>query len=135
MVGIYTSYGIPIFLRITSGRGKLKPGPFSLGKYYMPIGIISVVWIVFVEVLLLFPYTEAPAPIDMSESPSFACKCSNLMVIADYAIVLVAAVLLFASGSWVLSARKWFTGPVPNVERDDSDLNVTEVEVEKDEKL
>lgn len=118
VVGIYTSYGIPIFLRITSGRGKLKPGPFSLGKYYMPIGIISVVWIVFVEVLLLFPYTEAPAPIDM-----------------NYAIVLVAAVLLFASGSWVLSARKWFTGPVPNVERDDSDLNVTEVEVEKDEKL
>ncbi|KAF7431122.1 hypothetical protein PC9H_006842 [Pleurotus ostreatus] len=118
VVGIYTSYGIPIFLRITSGRGKLKPGPFSLGKYYMPIGIISVAWIAFVEVLLLFPYTEAPAPIDM-----------------NYAIVLVAAVLLFASASWVLSARKWFTGPVPNVERDDSDLDVTEVEVGKDEKL
>ncbi|KAF4593651.1 hypothetical protein EYR40_008439 [Pleurotus pulmonarius] len=118
VVGIYTSYGIPIFLRITSGRGKLKPGPFSLGKYYMPIGIISVAWIAFVEVLLLFPYTQSPAPIDM-----------------NYAIVLVAAVLLFASGSWVLSARKWFTGPVPNVDRGDSDLNVTEVEVEDDEKL
>lgn len=57
------------------------------------------------------------------------------MAIADYAIVLVAAVLLFASGSWVLSARKWFTGPVQNVDRDDYDLNVTKVEVENDEKL
>ena len=34
---------------------------------------------------------------------------------ADYAAVLVLAVFLFAGGSWVLSARKWFVGPLPNV--------------------
>ena len=37
------------------------------------------------------------------------------MGFVDYAAVLVLGVFLFAGGSWVLSARKWFVGPLPNV--------------------
>ena len=33
----------------------------------------------------------------------------------DYASVIVLAVFIFAAASWMLSARKWFVGPLPNI--------------------
>jgi len=99
VIGLYLSYTVPIFLRITSGRNKLVPGPFSLGRWYMPIGIIAVAWVSFIIVLLLFPGFENPTP-----------ETTN------YAVVLVLPVFLFASLSWIFSARKWFTGPIKNVD-------------------
>ncbi|KAJ3540886.1 hypothetical protein NM688_g6163 [Phlebia brevispora] len=108
VIGLYTSYSAPIFLRITSGRNKLKPGPFSLGKWYMPIGIIAVAWVQFVTVLLLFPGESNPPPDEM-----------------NYAVVLVGAVFIFASASWILSAHKWFTGPLPNVDGYGSNTDIS----------
>ena len=35
---------------------------------------------------------------------------------ADYAVVIIMAVFVFASLSWIVSARKWFKGPVRTVE-------------------
>ena len=35
---------------------------------------------------------------------------------ADYASIIVLAVFIFAAVSWTVSARKWFIGPVPNVD-------------------
>ena len=52
----------------------------------------------------------------------------------DYAVLLIMAVFIFACGSWVVSARKWFTGPLPNI--DDSSttasLNVNEKDTRKE---
>lgn len=66
VVGMYTSYITPIILRLTSGRDKLQRGPFSLGRWYMPIGIIAVAWVSFVIVLLMFPPTNRPTADTMS---------------------------------------------------------------------
>ncbi|KAF9465588.1 amino acid transporter [Collybia nuda] len=103
VVGLYTSYTIPIVLRLTSGRHKFVPGPFSLGRWSLPIGIIAVSWATFVSILLLFPLSQMPSAEEM-----------------NYAVVIVAAVFIFSSGSWVLSARRWFSGPLPNIDIDDS---------------
>ena len=67
MIGLYTSYATPIFLRITSGRDKLVPGPFTLGNWYLPIGTISVIWVAFVVVLLSFPSSQTTNAVEMSE--------------------------------------------------------------------
>lgn len=67
VIGLYTSYVTPIFLRITSGRDKLVKGPFSLGKWYMPIGIVAVAWVSFIVVLLLFPSGSTTTAQTMSE--------------------------------------------------------------------
>ncbi|KDQ51768.1 hypothetical protein JAAARDRAFT_62297 [Jaapia argillacea MUCL 33604] len=101
VIGLYVSYATPIFLRITSGRNKLVPGPFSLGKWYMPLGIVAVSWVVFIVVLLVFPPASTVTPQSM-----------------NYAVVLVMAVFVFAAGSWILSARHWFSGPISNVGTD-----------------
>ncbi|KAF8184475.1 APC amino acid permease [Pholiota molesta] len=99
VIGLYTSYAAPIFLRITSGRDKLIPGPFSLGRWSTPIGVIAVSWVTFIVIMLFFPPVHNPTAQDM-----------------NYSVVIILGVFIFASLSWVLSARKWFTGPVRTID-------------------
>ncbi|KAI0373776.1 amino acid transporter [Pilatotrama ljubarskyi] len=101
VIGLYTSYATPIFLRITSGRNKLVPGPFSLGRWYMPVGAIAVAWVSFIVVLLCFPPSQTTTAADM-----------------NYAPAIILGVFVFAASSWAVSARKWFVGPLPNIDVD-----------------
>ncbi|KIJ17674.1 hypothetical protein PAXINDRAFT_129948 [Paxillus involutus ATCC 200175] len=99
VIGLYISYVTPIYYRITSGRDKFKPGPFHLGRWSRLIGTTAVVWVAFMVVMLLFPFTQTANSQTM-----------------NYSVVIVMAVFIFSSGSWVFSARHWFTGPVPNID-------------------
>jgi amino acid permease (GABA permease) len=103
VIGLYTSYATPIFLRITSGRDKLVPRSFTVGAWYIPIGAIAVAWVTFINILLMFP-TVLPA------------TAKNM----NYAVVIIMAVFIYASLSWVFSARKWFTGPIRNLSEEPS---------------
>ncbi|KAF8833994.1 amino acid transporter [Paxillus ammoniavirescens] len=99
VIGLYVSYVTPIYYRITSGKDKFKPGPFHLGRWSRLIGTTAVVWVAFMVVMLLFPFTQTANSQTM-----------------NYSVVIVMAVFIFSSGSWVFSARHWFTGPVPNID-------------------
>ncbi|OCH90425.1 amino acid transporter [Obba rivulosa] len=109
VIGLYTSYATPIFLRITSGRRKLVAGPFSLGRWSTPIGSIAVAWVAFIVVLLSFP-------------PDQQINAKEM----NYAAAIILVVFVFASVSWLLSARKWFVGPLPNIDSDSSTASVEE---------
>ncbi|KAF5363812.1 hypothetical protein D9756_000041 [Leucocoprinus leucothites] len=103
VVGLYTSYAIPIFLRITWGHKTFKPGPFNLGRWSRLIGAIAVSWSFFAGLVLLFPLSpHIQSPDDM-----------------NYAFVIVLGVFLLSGISWVISARKWFQGPIPNISADE----------------
>jgi hypothetical protein len=67
VIGLYTSYATPIFLRITSGRDDFVPGSFSLGRWVVPIGAIAVAWVTFINVLLMFPTVIPTTAKNMSE--------------------------------------------------------------------
>ena len=41
------------------------------------------------------------------------------MFLIDYAVVILSGVFMLSALSWVLSARKWFKGPVPNISADE----------------
>ncbi|KAI5122016.1 hypothetical protein M0805_008008 [Coniferiporia weirii] len=99
VIGMYTSYITPIILRITSGRNKLVPGPFNLGRWAMPLGILSVAWVSFITVLLLFPSGRSVSASEM-----------------NYSVVILMSVFIYAGLHWMLSARLWFTGPMKTVE-------------------
>ncbi|KAI0629994.1 amino acid transporter [Trametes polyzona] len=99
VIGLYTSYAAPIFLRITTGRHKLVPGPFTLGRWSTLIGAIAVAWVTFIVVLLCFPPSQTTTAAEMNN-----------------ALAIVLAVFVFAGGWWVVSARKWFVGPLPNID-------------------
>ncbi|KAJ3743201.1 amino acid/polyamine transporter I [Lentinula detonsa] len=99
VIGLYTSYTFPIFLSVIGGRDKITPGPFTLGRFSKPIGWIAVAWVCFIVLMLLFPPASSTTGSDM-----------------NYAIVIMGTVFVFATAWWIFSAKKWFHGPIKNVE-------------------
>jgi amino acid transporter len=94
VIGLYIAYITPVYLRLRAGDS-FQAGPWNLGRWSRPIGIIATIWVVFIAILFLLPQV---APID--EPANF-----------NYAPVAVGVVLLFAGGWWVRSAKNWFKGP------------------------
>jgi amino acid permease (GABA permease) len=93
VIGLYIAYVTPTFLRLRRGE-EFQRGPWHLGRWSRPIGIIAVVWVVFITVLFMLP-TVSPVT-----ASSF-----------NYTPIAVLAVLGFAGIWWLVSAKNWFTGP------------------------
>lgn len=49
------SYFIPIWLRITMAKDTFQQGPYHMGKFSIPCGIIACAWIAFTSVFFLLP--------------------------------------------------------------------------------
>ncbi|VAH85153.1 unnamed protein product [Triticum turgidum subsp. durum] len=41
-IGLYISYALPIFFRVTTARKSFLPGPFHLGQYGIAVGWAAV---------------------------------------------------------------------------------------------
>lgn len=110
VIALYIAFALPIILRIRAGSS-FQTGEWSLGRHYKWISPIAVVWIGVVCVLFLLPVSPNGIP----GAPGFDWNVVN------YApLTLGAAVILF--GGWYLvSARKWFTGPVRQIDADEDD--------------
>jgi len=93
VIGLYVAYVLPTFLRLRLGSN-FQRGPWHLGRWSKPIGIIACIWVVFITVLFMLP-TYNPITWD------------NF----NYTVFAVVAVIGFAGIYWLVSARKWFTGP------------------------
>jgi len=92
-IGLYIAYVSPTYLRLRQGAS-FQRGPWHLGSWSYPIGIIACIWVVFITILFMLP-TASPI------------HWSNF----NYTIVAVLVVIGFAGIYWLVSARKWFTGP------------------------
>ncbi|KIM68949.1 hypothetical protein SCLCIDRAFT_7133 [Scleroderma citrinum Foug A] len=92
---LYIAYIIPIVSRWL-GDNDFKPGPFHLGPFSLPISVIAVLFMTFMNVVFLFPAT-----------PSM-----------NYTVVVLGGVFAL-SIVWyyfpVYGGVHWFTGPVRNV--------------------
>ena len=93
VIGLYIAYVIPTFLRLRQGES-FRRGPWHLGRWSKLVGTTAVIWVIFITILFMLPTVN---PITLSNF--------------NYTIVAVVAVLGFATIYWVVSARKWFTGP------------------------
>ena len=110
VIGLYVAYVLPTFLRLRLGS-RFKAGPWQLGRWSRPIGIIACVWVAFIFVLFMLP-TVSPI------------THTNF----NYTVVAVVVVVGFAGIWWVLSAHKWFTGP--KVQGTPEELAAIETELE-----
>src|SRR6476661_3257157 len=110
VIGLYIAYVLPTFLRLRQGDA-FEPGPWHLGRWSRPIGIIAVAWVVFITVLFMLP-TVSPV------------TASNF----NYTPVAVLVVLGFAGIWWLVSAKNWFTGP--KVQGSPEELAAAERELE-----
>src|SRR6516164_4712850 len=93
VIGLYVAYVAPTFLRLRQGEN-FQRGPWHLGRWSYVVGWIAVVWVVFIFFLFMLP-TVSPI------------HWANF----NYTFVAVLAVIGFAGIYWLVSARKWFTGP------------------------
>lgn len=89
--GLYASYIIPIFLRITIARKSFQAAEFSLGQYSVPIGAFSVCWGLLMISLLCLPSTYPITTININYSP-----------------LMLGAILFYAIVMWLTSAKNWF---------------------------
>ncbi|KAF6010026.1 hypothetical protein HII12_003572 [Brettanomyces bruxellensis] len=101
------SYILVIFCFAVNARKMgVAKGPFNLKKLSHPIMFASCVWTVFVSIVFVFPNYMPVTKENM-----------------NYTVVILAAVFFFSGGWYLLSARKWYSGPVANVV-DSSDSTV-----------
>jgi amino acid transporter len=94
VIGLYTAYVIPVFLRLRQGEG-FQRGPWHLGRWSSAVGWIAVVWVVAADILFLLPTVQ---PVTTR---------------ADFPYTLPVFVIVIGGAAlwWRLSARTWFVGP------------------------
>jgi amino acid permease (GABA permease) len=92
-VGLYVAYVIPVFLRVLKGRD-FERGPWHLGRWGRPVGIVATAWVVLIFVLFMLPQVSPVSTTTFNYTP-----------------VAFLVVLGGATVWWLVSARRWFTGP------------------------
>jgi amino acid transporter len=107
-IALYLAYAMPIFLRLRQGDS-WEPGEWTLGRWYKPVGIIACLWVGFISILFILPITPTGVP----WNSDFTWLSFN------YAPVAVLGTLVLVGGWWLLSARKWFKGPIAQGSEDE----------------
>ena len=101
VIALYGAYAMPIFLRLRQGR-RFRPGAWTLGRHHIWIDLLALTWISVITILFIMPVTPAGIPFRAGFSWN----------VANYAPLTMVALILLVGGWWVLSARRWFHGPV-----------------------
>ena len=102
VIALYSAYSLPIFLRLRLGA-KFKPGAWTLGRNYRWVNSIALAWIAAITILFIMPVTPDGIPFHNGFTWS----------VVNYAPLSLLAALLLIGGWWLVSARHWFRGPVP----------------------
>jgi amino acid transporter len=101
-IGLYIAYAIPIYLRLRLGDA-WEPGEWNLGRHYRWIGTVACVWVVIIAILFMAPLSPAGIP----------WNSGFTWIAVNYAPIAVLGTLLLVGGWWLVSAKSWFRGPVP----------------------
>jgi amino acid transporter len=110
VIGLYIAYVIPIYLRWRMGSAFEQSPAWNLGSKWRWMNPIAVIWVAIITVIFSLPFTPLAVPWD----DAFDARYVN------YAPVTVAVVLLVVGIWWKVSAHKYFTGQVRNVEIDEA---------------
>jgi amino acid transporter len=102
VIGLYIAFILPVILRLRLGDKWQEPRAWSLGKWYKLIDWIAILWVALVTILFVFPLYKGGLPWESD----FSWELTN------YTVIWFAAIGLVFGGWWVLSAKRWFKGPV-----------------------
>ncbi|MDO8364418.1 MAG: amino acid permease [Actinomycetota bacterium] len=112
VIGLYISYAIPIYLRLTNPD--FVVGPWNLKGKHKLVGWTSLVWIGFISVLFIAPLfwpfwgPFGKTVFDAGTPDELTVFHQNNFNFTG-PLILIAAI--FVLGYWKLSGKKWFTGP------------------------
>jgi amino acid transporter len=103
VIGLYIAFILPVILRYRK-KDDWQPGAWSLGRHYKWIDPLAIAWVAFISLLFLLPFS--PAGIPFKDNPGWNWDLVN------YAPATVGGALVLFGGWYLLSAHKWFKGPV-----------------------
>ena len=106
VIGLYASFAIPIFLRWRLGDA-FEVGQWNNGPKYKWMNIIAVAEIVIVLTYLMMPTLPAGNPFSESDFQWKFVNYSPIVTIGAFALLTL---------WWHASAKKWFTGPIQNID-------------------
>ncbi|KAH8927029.1 APC amino acid permease [Atractiella rhizophila] len=106
--GLYISYVIPVAFRMIE-RKNFKKGPFHLGRMSMPVAFVAIAWVCFITIVFVLPELN---PITSQT--------------LNYTPVACGAILVGSLIWWFLDARKWFKGPIRQIEAERLGIDITE---------
>lgn len=100
LIGHYTSYLLPISLLVLRrfGKKEIPWGPWTLGRWGLPINIVSIAYSILLIVFMVFP-------------PYQPVRAENM----NYASVIFGAAILVSTVLWFVYGRKTYWGPVREV--------------------
>ena len=107
-IGLYVSYALPILVGLIY-PSNFKKGPFDLKWASRPVALIACLYVTFLIVVFCLPNAN---PVDSQT--------------LNYTPVAVGIVALWAFGSWFVWARKWFTGPIRQIEAERLGIDIEE---------
>jgi amino acid transporter len=111
VVGLYLAFAVPIYYRWKAGDS-FSPGSWNLGSHYKWMAPLAIIEIIVTSVIALFPTSNLGQPFD----PGFEWKYVN------YTPLLVGGVLILLYIYWHASVKKWFTGPIKQVDETGEEL-------------
>src|ERR1700710_2418400 len=68
VIGLYIAYVLPTLLRLLQGD-RFQPGPWTLGRWSKPVGVIAIVWVAFITVLFMLPQVSPVGPSTFNYTP------------------------------------------------------------------
>jgi amino acid transporter len=101
VIGLYIAFVLPIILRLRAGES-FERGAWHLGKHYKWIDTLAILWIAFICLVFLLPAYQGGIPF----------KSNFDWNLLNYTPLPVFGAFLLFGGWYVLSARKWFKGPI-----------------------
>src|ERR1043166_6701205 len=113
VIGLYIAFVLPIILRLRAGES-FERGAWHLGRHYKWIDWLAIVWIFFICLVFLLPAYQGGIPF----------KSNFDWNLLNYTPLPVFGALLLFGGWYLVSARKWFKGPI----RQGTDAELAQIE-------
>jgi amino acid transporter len=94
--GANVSYAIPICLKLFgSSRSTFPYGPVNFGGYTIYLEVVSVIFLLYQAVILLFPY-------------SYPVTADNM----NYSVVIIGGIVILMHIAWECANKRTFKGPL-----------------------
>lgn len=100
-IAAFVAFTIPIFIRVFFVGNRFRAGPWNLGRFSIPTGVLASAFVILMVPMLCLPSVTGE---DLT---------AELM---NWTALVYGALMGMVLVWWVVSARKWFKGPKVNVQ-------------------
>ncbi|KAH8734362.1 amino acid/polyamine transporter I [Ilyonectria robusta] len=99
-IAAYIAFVLPVFIKIAFVGNNFRPGPWNLGKFSVPVGIVSCMFALVMMPIFCFPAYEGA---------NLTADGMNWTVVV-FGVPMILIVIWF-----FVDAHKWFKGPKINI--------------------